>query len=63
MDGNIIHEKGVVRMTARQLSNLWLDVTDRCGAMDLIDVHQPDSFTEDVGFSVYARETEGTSYE
>lgn len=59
MDGNIIHENGVVRMTARQLSNLWMEVTDHCGAMDQIDIRQPDSFTEDVTFSVYAREKEG----
>lgn len=53
MENGIIYEKGVVRMTARQLSTLWLEVSDRCGVDDIIDIRQPDTFTEQADLSIY----------
>lgn len=54
MDERVIHESGVVRMTLRQLCNLWMDAEEKCsGATDLIDVSQPDNFNGDVSFSLF----------
>ena len=55
MDERVIHENGVVRMTMRQLTNLWMDASEKCGAGDLIDITQPESFTEPVSFSIFDR--------
>lgn len=54
MDEAIIYEKGAVRMTARQLSMLWLETCDKCGVADIIDIQQPDNFTDEISYSVYA---------
>ena len=54
MDERVIHETGVVRMTLRQLCNLWMDAEEKCsGATDLIDINQPDDFTGAVSFSIF----------
>lgn len=54
MDDFVIFENGVIRLTVRQLTDLWLDVTDRCDCSYLIDVKQPDSFTDILDWSVFS---------
>lgn len=54
MDDFVIFENGVIRLTVRQLTDLWLDVTDRCDCLALIDVKQPDSFTHILDWSVFS---------
>ena len=54
MDERVIFEKGVVRMTLRQLCDLWMEAEETCsGATDLIDINQPDNFTGEVSFSIF----------
>ena len=55
MDDEIIYERGVVRLTVRQLCNLWLDMDDR-RPMDIIDIQQPDGFTQDVEWALYSQQ-------
>ena len=52
-DEEVIREPGVVRMTSRQLSELWLAVTEKCAVDDIVDIHQPDKFTGEVSWQIY----------
>lgn len=52
-DEERIREVGVVRMTSRQISELWIAVTEKCAVDDIIDIHQPDKLTGDVSWAVY----------
>ena len=59
MDERVIFEKGVIRMTYRQLSGLLLDADDRCRwPTTLPDIHQPEDFTEPISFSVFEQNAE-----
>ena len=53
MDERIIHENGVIRVSARQLSMLWLETTDRCSVVDIIDIVQPENFIDELEYSVF----------
>ena len=52
-DEEVIHETGVVRLSCRQLSMLWLELTDTCAVDALIDIQQPDNFTDEVSWSIF----------
>ena len=52
-DTEIIHEPGVVRMTSRQLSELWLTVTEKCAVDAVIDIRQPEALTGEVDWAIY----------
>ena len=53
----IIYEKGVLRLSARQLRVLCRELAGRCGADDVIDVQRPENFTAAPAWSLYRRAT------
>lgn len=55
MDEEIIYERGVIRMTERQLFELLLSVQDGAMPSDIIDIRQPDSFSEEVDWDIWEK--------
>ena len=60
MDERCIQEKGLIRVSSRQLSMLWLETSDCCGVADIIDIKQPDNFTDELSWSVFDRPSDNT---
>ena len=56
MEERVIFEEGVVRLSMRQLTELWMKAEEKCGANDIIDIKQPCGFfNEEVSFSIFDR--------
>lgn len=49
--GRTLNE-GVIRVSVRQLSMLCLETSDACGVGDIIDILQPESFTDELEYFV-----------